>query len=208
MEIDMRKHILFAIIAIIGALPALAIAHPGHAEAAAGLWAGMLHPISGVDHIVVMIALGIWAAQLGAPAIWILPIAFPLMVALGGAAGALGVPVPGIEIGIALSAIVFGLLIALSVRGPRRVAESALLGLLVATFAIFHGYAHGADLPESADAISYSVGFVLATGLLHGVGIPVGIARRRAAGVTALRFIGCAIALCGMYMLIPQFAAI
>ena len=72
------------------------------------LWAGLLHPISGVDHIVVMIALGIWAAQLGAPAIWVLPIAFPLVLALGGAAGALGLPVPGTEIGIASSAIVFG----------------------------------------------------------------------------------------------------
>ena len=205
----MRKHILFATIAaIIGALPGLAFAHPGHADATVGLWAGVLHPISGVDHIVVMIALGIWAAQLGAPAIWVLPIAFPLLLALGGAAGVLALPVPGIEIGIALSAIVFGLLIALSVRRPRRAAGSALLGLLVAAFAIFHGYAHGAELPQSADAISYSVGFVLATGLLHGLGISLGIAKRWATGMTGLRLVGCAIALCGVYLLIPQFAAI
>ena len=204
----MRKHILFATMVIVGVLPAFAFAHPGHAEAAEGLWAGMLHPISGVDHLVVMIALGIWAAQLGAPAIWVLPIAFPLVVALGGAAGALGLPVPGIETGIALSAIVFGLLIALSVGRPRRVAATAFLGLLVATFALVHGYAHGAELPQSANAIWYLVGFVLATGLLHGLGISLGMAKRWAAGTTALRFVGCAIALCGVYFLIPQFTAI
>jgi urease accessory protein len=210
MEIAMRKHVISVavVVAIAGMLPALAIAHVGHGDAGGGLWAGMLHPVSGLDHIVVMVALGIWAAQLGAPAIWVLPIAFPLVVALGGVLGALGVVAPGVEVGIALSAITFGLMIALSVRAPQRVAESALLGLLVAVFAIFHGYAHGAEIPQSGNAILYVVGFVLATGLLHALGIVLGVAKRWAAGVTALRFIGFAIALCGVYFLIPNLAAI
>jgi urease accessory protein len=210
MEIAMRKHLtsVAVVVAIAGMLPALAIAHVGHGDAGGGLWAGMLHPVSGLDHIAAMVALGIWAAQLGAPAIWLLPIAFPLVVALGGALGALGVPIPGVEVGIALSAITFGLMIALSVRAPRRNATSALLGLLVASFAIFHGYAHGAEIPESANAMSYAVGFVLATGLLHALGIVLGVAKRWAAGGAVLRITGFSIALFGVYILIPNLASV
>jgi len=204
----MRKHVLSVAVAVAAMLPCFAIAHVGRGDAGGGLWAGVLHPVSGLDHIVAMVALGIWAAQLGAPAIWLLPIAFPLVVALGGALGALGVPVPGVEVGIALSAITFGLMIALSVRAPRRIAVSALLGLLVAAFAIFHGYAHGAEIPESANAISYAAGFVLATGLLHGLGIVLGVAKRWAAGAAALRIAGLAIAPCGVCFLIPGLVAI
>ena len=204
----MRKYAVFVLVSIAGILPGLAIAHTGHGDAAGGLLAGLLHPVSGLDHIAAMVALGIWVAQLGAPAIWLLPIAFPLVVALGGALGALGVPVPGVEVGIALSAITFGLMIALSVRAPRRIATSALLGLLVAAFAIFHGYAHGAEIPESANAMSYAVGFVLATGLLHALGIVLGVAKRWAAGAAALRITGFSIALFGVYVLIPNFAIV
>lgn len=204
----MRRHTLFATIAIIAMVPGFAFAHPGHTTAADGFLTGVLHPLSGVDHVVVMIALGIWAAQLGAPAMWLLPVAFPLVVALGEAAGTLGLPVPGIEIGIALSAIVFGLLIAFSIRRPQGIAESALLGTTVAAFAIFHGYAHGAELPQSANALWYSVGFVIATALLHGLGILLGVAGRGAAGRAALRLVGFAVTLCGVYFLIPQFVAI
>lgn len=204
----MRKHCVLGIIAIAGMLPALAIAHVGHGDAGGGLWAGILHPLSGLDHIVAMIALGILAAQLGAPTISLLPIAFPLVVALGGALGALGVPIPGVEVGIALSAITFGLMIALSLRAPRRIATSALLGLLLAAFAIFHGYAHESEIPESANAMSYAVGFVLATGLLHASGIALGVARRWAAGNAALRTAGFAIALCGVCFLIPTLASV
>ena len=208
MEIAMRKQVLAVVVATAAMLPCFAIAHVGHGDAGGGLWAGMLHPLSGLDHIAAMVALGIWAAQLGAPAIWLVPIAFPLVVALGGALGALGVPVPEVEVGIALSAITFGLMIALSVRAPRRVATSALLGLLVVAFAIFHGYAHGTEIPESTNAMSYAVGFVLATGLLHALGIVLGVAKRWAAGAAALRIAGIAIALCGVCFLIPTLASV
>ena len=204
----MRKQALAVVVAIAAMLPCFAIAHVGHSDAGGGLWAGMLHPLSGLDHIAAMVALGIWAAQLGAPAIWLLPITFPLIVALGGALGALGVPVPGVEVGIALSAITLGLMIALSVRAPRRIATSALLGLLVAAFAIFHGYAHGAEIPESANAMSYAVGFVLATGLLHALGVMVGVAKRWTVGAAALRIAGFSIALYGVCILIPNLAGV
>jgi urease accessory protein len=204
----MRKHVVFVVVAIAGMLPGLAVAHTGHGDAAGGLLAGLLHPVSGLDHIVAMVALGIWAAQLGAPALWVLPVAFPLVVAFGGVLGALGVPVPGVEVGIALSAITFGLMIALSVRAPRRIAASALLGSLVAVFAIFHGYAHGAEIRASANATSYAAGFVLATGLLHALGVVLGVAKRWAPGAAALRFIGLAIALCGVSILIPNLASV
>lgn len=205
----MRKHVLFVIVTTAALLPCLAIAHPGHGGGTGGgLWAGMLHPFSGFDHIVAMVALGIWAAQLGAPAIWLLPIAFPLAVAVGAALGALGVPIPGVEVGIALSAITFGLMIALSVRAPRRIATSALLGLLLAAFAVFHGYAHGTEIPESANAVSYAVGFVLATGLLNALGIVLGAARRWTVGEAVLRIGGFAIALCGVYFLIPTLTSV
>src|ERR1700682_3205980 len=202
MTIDMRNMVSVAV-AIAGMLPGLAAAHVGHGDAGSGLWAGILHPIFGLDHVVAMVAIGIWAAQRGAPAIWVLPITFPVAMALGAVLGALDAPIPGIELGIALSAIALGLMVALSIRLPLRVA-----GLLVAVFAIFHGYAHGAELPGSANAISYSVGFVLATGMLHLLGIMLGIAKRWAAGATALRMSGVAIALCGMYFLLPHMASI
>jgi urease accessory protein len=202
MKIEMRNMVSVAVV-IAGMLPGLAAAHVGHGDAGSGLWAGILHPIFGLDHVVAMVAVGIWAAQRGAPAIWVLPITFPMVMALGAVLGALGVPIPGTEIWIALSAITWGLIVALSVRPPLPVA-----GLLVAVFAIFHGYAHGAELPESTNAIAYSVGFVLATGMLHLLGIVLGIAKRWAAGATALRFGGVAIALCGVYFLLPHMTSI
>lgn len=151
------KHVSVAV-AIAGMLPGLAAAHVGHGDAGSGLWAGILHPIFGPDHVVAMVAVGIWAAQRGAPCYLGAPHYVPVAMALGAVLGALDAPIPGIELGIALSAIALGLMVALSIRLPLRVA-----GLLVAVFAIFHGYAHGAELPGSANAISYLVGFVLAT---------------------------------------------
>jgi urease accessory protein len=201
-KIEMRSTVSVAV-AIASMLPGLAAAHVGHGDAGGGLLAGILHPISGLDHVVAMVAVGIWAAQRGAPAIWVLPITFPVVMALGAVLGALGAPSAGTEVGIALSAITLGLTVALSVRPPLPVAV-----LLVAVFAIFHGYAHGAELPESGNAISYFVGFVLATGMLHALGIVLGIAKRRAAGATALRMSGVAIALCGVYFLLPHLVGI
>ena len=106
-----------------------------------------------------MVAVGLWGAVLGPPAIWLLPIAFPLVMAFGGVLGIAAVPMPRVEVGIAVSAIVLGVMVALAVRAPLAVAVAA-----VSAFAIFHGHAHGAELPPGADAIAFSAGFVMATG--------------------------------------------
>jgi len=158
-----------------------------------GFVGGFAHPLFGPDHVVAMVAVGLWGAFLGAPAIWVLPIVFPLVMAAGGVIGILGVPLPGVETGIALSAIVLGMMVALAARPPLPVAA-----VLVGAFAIFHGYAHGAELPPGTDAVAYSVGFVVATGLLHLTGIAFGQLTRWPAGRMAVRIAGGAIALAGV----------
>jgi urease accessory protein len=135
-------------------------------------------------------------AGLGPPAIWLLPVVFPLVMAFGGVIGILGVPLPGVEIGIALSAIVLGLMVLLAAKPPLAVAA-----VLVGAFAVFHGYAHGAELPPGADAVAYSVGFVLATGFLHLTGIAFGLLARWPAGRIAVRTAGAVIAMAGVAFL-------
>src|SRR5262249_22596286 len=158
-----------------------------------GFISGFLHPLTGPDHMVAMVAVGLWGAFLGAPAIWLLPVVFPLVMAFGGALGILGIPIPGIEIGIALSAVALGLMVAGAVRPPLWVAA-----LLVGAFAIFHGHAHGAELPGDADAVAYSFGFVIATGLLHLCGIAIGFLSGWPAGRIAVRAAGGVIAVVGV----------
>jgi urease accessory protein len=143
-----------------------------------------------------MVAVGLWGAFLGAPAIWLLPIVFPLVMALGGVMGILGVPLPGVETGIAVSAIVLGLMVALAAKPPLPIAA-----VLVGAFAIFHGHAHGAELPPGTDAVAYSIGFVVATGVLHLTGIAFGQLARWPAGRIAVRAAGGAIALAGVAFL-------
>jgi urease accessory protein len=176
------------------------LATPAYAHVGDGLTGGFLggfaHPLFGPDHVVAMVAVGLWGAFLGAPAIWLLPVVFPLVMAFGGALGILGVPIPGIEIGIAASAIMLGLMVALAARPPLWIAA-----VLVGAFAIFHGHAHGAELPPGADAVAYSVGFVVATGLLHLCGIAFGLLARWPAGRIAVRAAGGAIALAGAVFL-------
>lgn len=157
---------------------------------------GFSHPISGLDHVVAMVAVGLWGAQLGAPAIWILPVAFPLVMAFGGMLGLLGVPLPGTELGIAASAIMLGAAVMLQLRPPL-----ALAALLVGFFAIFHGYAHGSELPAGENGLLYSLGFVIATGCLHAVGITIGLVNRGTWGQRAMRFAGATIALTGIFFL-------
>lgn len=161
-----------------------------------GFVSGFLHPLFGPDHVVAMIAVGLWGAFLGAPAIWVLPIVFPLVMAFGGVLGVLGVPLPAVEAGIGASAVVLGLVVAFAARPPLWVAA-----VIVGAFAIFHGHAHGAELPESANAISYSLGFVMATGMLHLLGIAFGLLVRWPAGKLAVRAAGGAIALAGVAFL-------
>ena len=169
-------------------------AHTG--SMSGGFIGGFAHPLFGPDHVVAMAAVGLWGAFLGAPAIWVLPIVFPLVMACGGVIGILGVPLPGVETGIALSAIVLGMMVALAAKPPLPIAA-----VLVGAFAIFHGYAHGAELPPGADAVAYSVAFVVATGLLHLTGIAFGQLARWPTGRMAVRVAGGAIALAGVAFL-------
>ena len=175
--------------------PAIAFAHEETGQAA-GFLAGLLHPVTGIDHVLAMISVGLWGAVLGPPAIWVLPVAFPLVMALGGLMGLLGIPLPGVEIGIALSAIVLGTMVLTEARPPLWLAA-----LIVAVFAVFHGHAHGRELPEGTSALLYSLGFVIATGLLHAVGILLGAAYRWPAGRRGLRLAGAGVALAGIFFL-------
>jgi urease accessory protein len=182
--------------------PTFAFAHVGQGDISGGFLAGLEHPVFGLDHVVAMVAVGIWGAQLRAPAIWVLPVTFPLVMSFGGILGGLGVPIPGIEIGIAVSAIVLGAMVALAARPPLWGAA-----VIVGVFAIFHGYAHGAELPESANAISYAMGFVIATGSLHALGILIGVINKWSWGGKCLRAGGVLIGLCGVYFLVSHFIA-
>ncbi len=181
--------------AMLAFVPAIALAHQ-EAGQAAGFLSGLMHPISGFDHVLAMVAVGLWGAVLGSPAIWVLPVAFPVVMAFGGLMGLLGIPVPGVEIGIAVSAIVLGAMVLAQLRPPLWLAAT-----LVAFFAIFHGHAHGRELPEGASALLYSLGFVVATGLLHLVGILLGEAHRWAAGRQVVRAAGGGVALAGLFFL-------
>jgi urease accessory protein len=193
MRPDRPFMILAALLLALGAGPALA--HEG-AGAVGGFTSGFLHPIFGWDHVVAMVAVGLWGAFLGAPAIWLLPVVFPLVMAFGGALGIMGVPVPAVETGIAASAVVLGLLVAFQARPPIWVAA-----IVVGLFAIFHGHAHGTELPQAANPLTYAVGFVIATGLLHLIGIAFGLLVRWPAGQVAVRAGGGAIALVGVAFL-------
>jgi len=163
----------------------------------AGLASGFLHPLTGLDHLAAMVAVGLWGAQLGAPAIWILPITFPLVMAVGGVLGVLGIPLPMPEVVIALSALVLGVAVAARLRLP-----FAIAAVVVGVFAIFHGHAHGAELPKSANALAYGVGFVVATGLLHLCGITIGTLSRSPAGGRLIQALGASIAVLGCYFLL------
>ena len=157
-----------------------------------GFVSGFLHPLTGLDHIAAMVAVGLWGAYLGAPAMWLLPVIFPMVMAFGGALGVLGVPLPGVELCIALSGIMLGLAVAFAARPPLWVA-----GVMVGFFAIFHGHAHGSELPHSANAFTYAVGFVVATGLLHLSGIALGLLTRWPWGTMVVRAGGGVIACVG-----------
>ena len=173
-------------------LTSVAVAHDG-AGVAGGFLSGFTHPIGGLDHVTAMFAVGLWGFFLGRPAMWILPVIFPLVMAGGGVLGLLGIPVPMIEPGIAVSSIVLGLLIALALKAPLWIAS-----IIVGAFAIFHGYAHGAELPSAANPLAYSVGFVISTGLLHLAGIAFGELGRFSWGKYVVRAGGGLIALAGV----------
>jgi urease accessory protein len=185
-----RLHTLAAVATAALLLGAPVLAHTG--TEAGGFASGFMHPVLGPDHVIAMVAVGLWGVFLGAPALWVLPIAFPLVMAVGGAFGMIGVPLPAVETGIALSAVVLGLCVALALKPPLPLA-----GLAVGVFAVFHGHAHGAEMPEASDAVSYALGFVIATGLLHLCGILIGSLARSDAGRIVVRAAGGLIALAG-----------
>jgi urease accessory protein len=160
---------------------------------AGGFTSGLLHPVLGLDHVVAMVGVGLWGAFLGYPAIWILPVVFPMVMTLGGAMGIIGVPMFAVETGIALSAVVLGIMVAFAVRPPIWVAA-----IIVGFFAIFHGYAHGAELPESASPLAFSLGFVISTGLLHLAGIALGTLTHWKNGLRLVRSGGAVITAVGL----------
>lgn len=190
-----RVRLLLPASAAVWALPAMASAHDG-SGATGGFLGGLHHPVSGLDHIVAMVAVGLWGAQLGKPGVWVLPVTFPLMMAVGGFLGLIGVHLPAVELGIAISAIVLGGVVLADAKLPLWVAM-----IIVGCFAIFHGHAHGTELPENASAMFYSIGFVISTGFLHCVGITIGLLDHWKKGAVAVRFAGGFVGLAGVYFL-------
>jgi len=162
------------------------------AGAQSGVMRGFWHPMMGLDHLIAMIAVGLWAASIGGRAIWVLPMVFPLVMALGAAMGMMGIALPMVETGIALSGLVLGLIIALKLTAPIGVAAAVVGG-----FALFHGHAHGTELPGTVGALGYGAGFVTGTALLHMAGIVLATLMRRGLGARALQGTGASIALAG-----------
>lgn len=198
-----RRHALSVLpVVILGIAASPAWAHEAHGLAN-GFIAGLLHPVTGLDHLLAMVAVGIWGAFLGRPLIWQLPVAFPLVMVLGGVLGIAGVEVPYVEAGIALSVVVLGTVIALRWSAP-----AALAVTIIAVFAIFHGYAHGTELPQAAAPQSYAAGFVICTGMLHLAGIALGLLIGVRGGVALLRGTGATIALAGGWILLGRPALI
>jgi urease accessory protein len=185
--------LLLAVI-IVAATASGAAAHTFGAHGA-GFAQGFAHPLSGIDHLLAMVAVGLWAAQLGGRALWAVPAAFVGMMAVGGILGAVGAPLPMVELGIAGSLVVLGVLVALSSRLPVAVS-AALVGLL----ALFHGHAHGTELPETASALAYGLGFIAATAALHGIGIGIGVSLKRDAARILIRVGGTGIAATGLVL--------
>lgn len=175
---------------------AAANAHSGEGVAG-GFLSGFMHPLSGIDHLLAMVAVGIWGATLGRPLVWALPVAFPMLMVVGGVLGIAKVPLPYVEIGIAVSVVVLGVSIAAAWRAPLVLAVG-----IVAVFGVFHGYAHGTELPETAAPAAYAAGFVISTGLLHLAGIAIGLLKILPHGAQALRVSGGLIAATGVWILL------
>lgn len=164
----------FALV-ILCLLAGTASAHTGDHTTVTGFAGGLAHPLSGLDHLLAMLAIGLWAAQQGGRALWAIPAAFIGAMAVGGGLTLAGLSLPHVEIGIAASVLVLGLLIA-----TRRQWAAPVGMALAAAFALFHGYAHGLEMPQAASPAFYALGFVLATACLHGVGIAGSLVGRRA----------------------------
>lgn len=198
MALPSRSNLLWSIPLLVLALsPQPALAHVVQG-AAGGFASGVAHPLTGLDHFLAMFAVGVWGAQMGGRSVWALPVAFPLVMTIGGFAGMADLGLPYVEIGIALSVLVLGLAIAFRWR-PIEIVPLAL----IAVFAICHGYAHGVELPNAADPAAYAAGFVLATGMIHISGIVAGLALNRPLHGLLARGVGGLIAAGGVFYLLP-----
>ena len=199
----MSSGILGVTLAAVAALaPEFAMAHTGHGEMS-GFLHGALHPLGGVDHLLAMITIGLLAASLGGRALWALPLSFVSAMLAGGLVAMNGVPIPFVELGIAPSVVVFGLVTASAWRGPVAAAMA-----LAAAFALLHGYAHGAEMPAGASGASYAAGFVLATALLHGGGIALGLsAKTVSSGPNLIRMAGLLVASAGAAIALMRLTA-
>ena len=184
-----RRSILAAML-FTAATPALA--HSGHGSVS-GLLVGFSHPLGGLDHVLAMVSVGLFAALLGGRALWALPASFVGMMLTGGLLGMTGIEVPAIEFGIAMSIVVLG---AVVTWGREWSIQAAVA--LVGVFAVFHGYAHGAEIPVGSDAAFYSLGFALATAMLHGAGIAAGLLALGQAKI--VRFAGAAVTVTGLFI--------
>jgi len=184
------NHILFALLLV----PSLAFAHGAHGEAT-GLVHGLLHPLGGLDHLLAMLAVGFWAAQMGGRAFWAVPATFVGVMILGGLLGFSGLPLPAVEQGITASVLVLGLLIGIALPMPLPYSM-----LLVGVFALFHGYAHGAEMPATLGAGAYVLGFALATAALHLLGMGLGRLLHALHRPEMARVAGGAVALGGLYL--------
>jgi len=179
--------------------PAVAFAHTGVGNTS-GLVHGFGHPISGLDHVLAMVIVGVFAWQLGGRALWLVPTTFVAVMAVAGALGIAGIGVPFVEIGIAVSVVVFGAVVAFDLKAPT-VAVMGVVGL----FAVFHGHAHGAEIPEDTGGVAYAAGFMIATALLHLAGISAGFLIGKAGehyGSLAVRLAGGSVTVAGVVLLV------
>jgi urease accessory protein len=197
MRTDARNGCILTIaLACLLLAPYSAAAHHG-GSFANGLLSGFSHPFSGFDHMLAMTAVGLWGAQFGAPAIYLLPISFLVMMAVGGFLGIVGMPLPLDEFGIASSSIVLGVAVAIESHLAVWIAM-----LIVGGFAIFHGHVHGSELAPEVNALEYSIGLIVATGLLQAIGIAIGLIGSSKRGELAVQGVGAGVALAGVVLLV------
>ena len=196
----MKRAAVTAFVVFFVFAPAAALAHPGH-DGAGGLLHGFVHPVTGIDHVLAMIAVGLLAAQYGGRALWLVPTSFLVAMAAAGAIGMAGIPVQIVEAGIGLSVVVLGLMIAFQIKPPTLVAM-----VVVGFFALFHGYAHGSEMPNGLAGLSFAAGFLVATALLLGAGVGLGLLlQRRTLSRRLIQAGGGAMALVGIAVLASVF---
>ncbi len=192
----MRRFSIFVSAIALCVIAPAALAHPGHL-AGSGFTTGLIHPFTGLDHLLAMTAVGMWAAQRGGRALYAVPASFVAMMAVGGIAGAAGLPLPLVEPGILGSLVVFGLLIALNARLPLAAGMT-----IVGAFAMFHGYAHAVEMPNGASLAVFGSGMLLGTLALQAIGIGIGRLSRTQIYANALRISGGLIAAVGVGLLL------